>query len=364
MNAATRTSAPVRLLCALSVCTILVAGLWPFHSPRNNVTWLERGNGLRLRKPATILSSGPIWTTPGTGPTACSLEIWLQPSKTEDSSTILSLYNPASPIRVSLRQSISDLALQSEGRRGGPDDSIRLYVDRLFHAGRPVFLTITSTPQRTAVYVDGRLAIIRPNFPLICPHPQPWLVAGTSPIAPDGWAGELRGLALYPVDLPPGEVARHHSDWTSNGQPDFQAVAGTAALYLFREHSGSVIHSASGAGPDLRIPENYQLVDKLFLSWPNRWNGSDILLNWAGFIPLGLCLYLLNRRAPVRALLLTTLLGMTLSLAIETLQFYLPTRDSDLTDVITNTLGTACGALLCRTAVVRSLFLGTGWLKD
>lgn len=362
MNFAIRKSAPVRVLCALVVSIILVAGLWPFHSPRNNVNWLAQGNGLQLRTPAVVLSSGPIWASSGAGTTSCSLEIWLQPARTSASSTILSLYNPASPLRVSLRQSLSDLALQSESRRGGPDDPTRLYVDRLFLGGRPAFITITSNPRQTVVYIDGKVVKIRPGFPLVCPHNEPWIAAGTSPVAPDSWSGELRGLAFYPVDLSAQEVTQHYSQWMSNGQPDFQPGAGKPVLYLFRERSGAMIHSASGSGPDLRIPRNYQIVDKLFLSWPNRWNWNDILLNWAGFVPLGVCLYLLNRHSPVRALLVTTLLGMALSLAIETLQFYLPTRDSDLTDVITNTLGTLCGALLCRTAIVRSLFARIGWL--
>ncbi|MBN9662369.1 MAG: VanZ family protein [Acidobacteria bacterium] len=353
----------MRVLCALCVGIILVAGLWPFHSPRNNVQWLEHGNGVQLRAPAVILSSGPIWTNSGATPTPCSLELWLQPAETSASSTILSLYNPASPIRVSLRQSLSDLALQSESRHSGPDDPIRLYVDRLFVGGRSTFITITSNPLRTAVYIDGKLAETRSRFPLLCPHPQPWIVAGTSPVAPDGWSGALRGLAFYPVDLSPREVAQHHAQWMSSGHPDFQPHGEKPALYLFQEHSGSLLHSVSGSGPDLRIPQNYQIVDKLLLSWPNRWNWNDILLNWAGFIPLGACLCLLNRRSPVRALLVTTLLGMALSLAIEILQIYLPTRDSDLTDVITNTLGTASGALLCQAAIVRSMFTRVGWLK-
>jgi len=82
------------------------------------------------------------------------------------------------------------------------------------------------------------------------------------------------------------------------------------------------------------------------LSW-GYW--KNLLKNIVGFIPLGFCFYpyVSVVRLYKHPALITVILGFAVSLTIEVLQAYLPTRDSGTTDLITNTLGTWIGALLC-----------------
>jgi glycopeptide antibiotics resistance protein len=61
-------------------------------------------------------------------------------------------------------------------------------------------------------------------------------------------------------------------------------------------------------------------------------------------------------RSRWRAILFTILSGAGLSFAIEVLQFYIPQRGSGITDIITNTLGAALGALLARPRIVLAIF--------
>jgi glycopeptide antibiotics resistance protein len=78
-------------------------------------------------------------------------------------------------------------------------------------------------------------------------------------------------------------------------------------------------------------------------------------LNIAGFIPLGFffTVYFSLVRPIPRPRIMVVVLGLTISLTIETAQYFLPTRDSSMTDVITNTLGTAIGVAFYQPILIR-----------
>lgn len=114
------------------------------------------------------------------------------------------------------------------------------------------------------------------------------------------------------------------------------------------------------SGIDLYIPERYLVVHQTLLELPwnefrRQWSYlKDVLINIAGFVPLRVvfCAYFSSARQIRCAAVVTAIVGLIVSLTIEVLQAHLPTRNSGVTDVITNTLGTCIGVVIYRTAAL------------
>lgn len=349
------------LVCLSLLCVILALGLWPFHRPKNEVAWLGKENGLRFGGYGTILSSGTFQMAGSQDEASSSLEIWLQPGLTSDSNTFLSFSTPQNPLQFTLHQYFSYLILNRENR-GDQHRTEVIGIDGVFNQIKPVFITITSGTQETAMYVDGALARAFPGFQLGKDFTGQ-LVIGTSPLTADGWPGQLLGLAIYHQELSREQVLKHYETWTTHGVPERIGNERIVALYLLNEHAGSVVHNAFRPGIDLYIPQRFSLLHQVFLKpfWKEYQPGwgywIDLLLNVVAFIPLGFffCSYWSAVRPIIRPALAATVLGLAVSLTIEILQSYLPTRSSGTTDLFTNTLGTFLGVRLYGSKVARTL---------
>jgi VanZ like family/Concanavalin A-like lectin/glucanases superfamily len=356
------------VLCAAILVGILTAGLWPFHSPKNEVSWSSNGNGLRFGRNGLILSADTFGSAALKEESPCSLEIWVQPEFGDIGGTILAFYRPESRIvTFSVHQSIDDLFLRRVTIYGQHRAKNKFYVEQLFRTNKQLFITISSNTQSTSVYVNGVLAHRSPMFGLSSKDLTGQLVVGNHPLVDNGWQGQLKGLAIYGRELTAAEVLQRYQDWTTNQRADIENE-NPAALYLFNEGMGNVAHNPMNSETNLRIPERYFVVHPPFLQLPwdefqPSWSYSrDILVNIGGFVPFGFffCAYFVQVRGVHRAVLATVVLGGVVSLTIEVLQAFLPTRDSGMTDIITNTLGTAMGAMLYSSQPVQALFARVG----
>ena len=91
----------------------------------------------------------------------------------------------------------------------------------------------------------------------------------------------------------------------------------------------------------------------LALPWPKYWTGFDVLVNVLAYAPFGV---LIGRSVSYRlrhltlaaawALVITLLIGIGLSVLLESLQTYLPSRRPSMLDVVANGFGTFLGAFL------------------
>jgi hypothetical protein len=378
----------LRAICAGVLLVILVAGLWPFHAPGNEVRWLSPGQGLLFGKYGSIVSAVPFELNGRRADGPCSIELWLEPERLDGSGTILAFYWPQGrTVPLALRQSLDDLLIQLPNQKSQPDPKkARIYAGHVFsrHQG-PVFLTISSGVSGTTVYADGALVRQAPGFRVRIGDLTGQLVVGNSPGTTHTWSGQLLELALYDRELSAREAAEHYASLGKGGQvaagsqitknPN-SGLQGAIALYPFHEGNGGVVrnvaHDRSDAatgntGPDLLIPERFFVLNEQFLETPwseyhaNWGYWKNVGINIGGFIPLGFffCAYFAVARNRGAAAL-TIALGFMVSLTIEVGQAFLPTRDSGITDLITNTFGTALGVAAYAWIMKSDWFAGAG----
>jgi VanZ family protein len=344
----------LRAVCALVLLCILVAGLWPFHAPRNEVRWLSLNDGILFGKYGSVVSAGSFKPDPQRSDSSWSLEIWLEPKRVHASGTILAFYQPERHVApFALRQSLGDLELLRAGQKK-LGQSGKTYVDDIFSHQKPVLVAITSGPYGTTVFADGEPARKFENLKVSRRDLTGRLIIGNSPVTTDEWSGQLKGLAIYDRELTADEVAQHVANWTNSAQPEVTKSGDAVARYLFNEGAGRIVHNQVDSVTDLLIPERFFVLHEQFLERPwdeyrpdwNYW--KDVGINVAGFLPLGFffCAYFSQLSKIQHPAAVTIALGFAVSLTIEVLQAFLPTRDSGMTDLITNTLGTALGAMV------------------
>lgn len=121
-----------------------------------------------------------------------------------------------------------------------------------------------------------------------------------------------------------------------------------AALVLY---VGLVIYGSLFPLTNWRTPEG-DLLAFLVAPLPRYITRTDIVTNILAYLPVGFLVAatLRSHMRLRRAVLWAMLAGLILSLAMETLQMFLPSRIASNLDVVTNTIGAVLGAVLFRFA--------------
>ena len=279
-----------------------------------------------------------------------TIELRLTPDRKNEGGTILAFETKAGE-HFCVNQSESFLELQwpAEGYRHH-----YLWVPDTFQRGRPVVITLVSGENGTAVYVDGALKRRHNGFRFSASELAGRLVVGSS-FAGSSWTGDLHEVALYNRAFTAQEV-RDHAGARSGD---------ILARYLFDEGAGRVVSDKGPRHLDLVIPPRFGVLSREFLHpfWRqdflfNHGFWEDVLLNIFGFIPFGfvVCAYLAETRRVAEAIRIAILFGFLVSLTIESVQVFLPTRSSDSRDLLTNVVGTIIGVAAYRYRPLRSLY--------
>jgi hypothetical protein len=179
---------------------------------------------------------------------------------------------------------------------------------------------------------------------------------GNSVYGRSSWKGEIYGLAFYGYALADNEVSGHFHRWSGSGNFNFAGEDQPAILYFFDERGGNTALDHSGNNHPLNIPSKMSVLDQKILAteWKrldlNSRSLQDMVVNLIGFIPLGFVLlatfYKAGPYPKKHGFLITIAICFTVSLAIEILQAWIPSRSSDSLDLMLNTLGGFIGAMI------------------
>lgn len=360
--------------CILFTIGLFVAGLWPFNfREENRAALMPEGMGLTFEAPIqrSKRNLGGVAFTPEAlacrPPAACeagALSLHIELAAENEASScierIVDIRRPDGSSAVYLGQWKTSLILRWFGNPPGGGKPYReAAVEGVFAAGRRSTVTIVSGPAQTSVYVDGRPRRTIPGARLLKEDEAlsgHKLYFGNSPELNCPWAGSIRAFALFGTAWAPGEAPAAREAPTDRRWPCGSAASAALACYRFDRLEGELIPDASGSGNHLRMPGRL-VFEKQLLGLPaDRYLSMfDFTSNLIGFIPLGFLVYRRERfgsRLPAVKyfFILAVAVGFGVSLAIESIQTWLPGRDSSVLDLILNTTGTAMGAFLASRA--------------
>ena len=235
----------------------------------------------------------------------------------------------------------------------------RIAIDIASPNLRKISMVITAGKEGTIVYVDGQPVKTKRDLTLKLPETgNSRFVFGNSVYGRHSWMGSVYGFAFYRYALTAEKVKSHFYSWFRDERFLSAKEGNPFTLYLFDEKKGERVMDHGDGHNDLKVPSKMCILKKQILSLP--WTGfelnksliQDVLLNLAGFIPLGFFLaatLLMGHGVFSRHAVLTAVIFcFIVSLAIEILQGWMPSRSSQLMDLILNTLGAFIGAVVCR----------------
>ena len=355
----------VEILCLCVLGIMLVAGLWPFCAPRNGVQWLGNKNGLQFASNSSVVSTAAFHSKSPADDTPESIEIWFVPSSSASTRTIFGYGDSDHPgAGFALRQYKDMLFVQQHyiDKHGTPIAEW-LPAGNVLTEGKPLFVSVTMGDTGTSIYIDGNLSRVFARRGISTNNLSGHLIVGDGAEGRSSWPGQVLGLAMYASQLTPSQVAEHYASWTKGQPPVNREDEAQTALFTFDEHQGNVAHNKIDSTNNLVIPDRYYALHPPVLAsvahdYQPGWDyWHDIGVNVVGFIPCGfLFTVLLSQVRIIKHPAVTTIsIGLLISLTIEVVQAFLPTRSSGVTDLITNTFGTGVGVAIYHWRPAQSL---------
>ena len=348
--------------------------MWPFNfnsSVPNDASWIENKPGVEFIKTGQAVSNSSTQEffdrlIKGSGLT---LEVWLQTEDPKQSGPARILSYSINPVlrNFTICQSWDQLVVRlrtTETSLNGTNP--HLIINDAFNYKGMQHIVIVYDFLEQRVYINGEQRahsnVLKGDFSNWDPSCK--LVIGNEVTGNRPWKGKIYYAAVFDRALTEQEIGQNYFSGLrlkinneSTKHKGFKGK-GPVARYLFDEGKGNVIHdSGSSLNPvNLVMPNYIRLKTEPFLGvsidyLQNKSQISDIIINILIFIPLGILIHGMLRTRfglTLKISMATLLTGTLFTLSIESLQYFLLTRNSSLIDVCTNMTGTAIGIVMDR----------------
>lgn len=349
-----------KILIALTttICMIMfAAGLKPkgfrFH---NDVSRLVDQNGIRFGEFGIAYTDKIRPLSQNPAPESLTIELVIKVPKQHRThlDVVFDLWDDRSPRHIALCQWDSTLMVMKT--RSTIFEDGRSKMCKSVNTESVYFIAITSRRYHgTDLFINGIHATSTDRFDLCDSNASIGrLVVGNSPNANNPWQGELHAISIFTKVFSEAEIQERYQRWVAK-----QPVADSDAImasYAFEENGGEIVHGHGGKLGDLHLPSIFFIPQKQILTMPwedlrlNKSTALDVTMNLFGFIPFGIffsaLLWSFGGSARRYRLIITILVGGSISLFFELAQVYIPTRSSQMSDLILNIIGTIAGVIV------------------
>lgn len=354
-----------KILVSLSVAMLLgivFFGLNPKDFGfSNEVNWITDQSGIRFDKYGIAFSHpSNDWNKQNNlESTGFSIEIALKPKSYEEEgfNIIFAIHDGNDRNQLIIGQWRSHIITMNGDDYSHKRGIKRISINADLLSPTKLLLTITSGQEGTKVYVDGQLSNAKKDLKLTIPRSRKSrLVLGNSVYGKHSWRGDIFGLAIYKYVLSSQNIKLHFDKWYKERNFVFAKKELPQSLYMFDDKKGELALDITGGAHHLKIPRYLQILKRKILVMPGnetKLNSSffiDFVLNIVGFVPAGFILTALfvSLKGGVEkySTRITVLICLIISLIIEIAQSWMPSRSSQLLDLMLNTFGAWLGVAL------------------
>jgi VanZ family protein len=348
---------------------LLLVGLYPFEFIKlcfiNRINWLPDSNGIQIWPCHEVASEEPPIELFKSFINAkgFTVEVYITVDDIEQIGPARIVTYSLDPYQrnFTLGQEFDSLILRL---RTTNSDVNGIYphfrADKLFEPGKKQHITVTYDGKSEKLYVDGKQrgisSLLKGNFSNW--DPKAFFMLGNEFTGDRLWQGRLYLIAPYNRALDEEEIYQNFIAVSASNQSIRKAGQnrnGLARLYTFAEGKGDVVYNRAEAMESGNlIPLNLRMNSLKEFSFEFNFqhmlsNLHDIVLNIIGFIPLSLIVFIniSKQRSPLSNIYFRPILvGLIISILLESLQVFSTTRLPGILDIMCNLIGTIIGSII------------------